>query len=174
MKNGVKKLAVCGVMTALCLILGYLERLIPLSLIIPLPGIKLGLSNIALLALLLMYGPAYAYGVTALKCGLSALLFGSVTSLAFSLTGGLLAMTVMWLLTAIFKEKLSVFGVSVAGAVAHNVGQLAAASVFMSSAAVFSYLPPLALAGTVTGLATAAVASRALHLTGYDKENAVS
>ena len=170
MKNGVKKIAVCGVMTALCLILGYIERLIPLSLIIPLPGIKLGLSNIALLALLLTYGPAYAYGVTALKCGLSALLFGSVTSLAFSLTGGLLAMTVMWLLTAIFKEKLSVFGVSVAGAVAHNVGQLAAASVFMSSAAVFSYLPPLALAGTVTGLATAAVASRALHLTGYDKE----
>ena len=170
MKNGVKKLAVCGVMTALCLILGYIERLIPLSLIIPLPGIKLGLSNIALLALLLTYGPAYAYGVTALKCGLSALLFGSVTSLAFSLSGGLLAMTVMWLLTAIFKEKLSVFGVSVAGAVAHNVGQLAAASVFMSSAAVFSYLPPLALAGTVTGLATAAVASRALHLTGYDKE----
>ena len=169
MKNGVKKLAVCGVMTALCLILGYLERLIPLSLIIPLPGIKLGLSNIALLALLLTYGPAYAYGVTALKCGLSALLFGSVTSLAFSLSGGTLAMTVMWLLTAIFKEKLSVFGVSVAGAVAHNVGQLAAASVFMSSAAVFSYLPLLALAGTVTGLATAAVASRALHLTGYDK-----
>ena len=170
MKNGVKKLAVCGVMTALCLILGYIERLIPLSLIIPLPGIKLGLSNIALLALLLTYGPAYAYGVTALKCGLSALLFGSVTSLAFSLSGGTLAMTVMWLLTAIFKEKLSVFGVSVAGAVAHNVGQLAAASVFMSSAAVFSYLPPLALAGTVTGLATAAVASRALHLTGYDKK----
>lgn len=170
MKNGVKKLTVCGLMTALCLILGYIEHLLPLSLLIPLPGIKLGLSNIALLVLLLKYGPAYAYGVTTLKCTLSALLFGSVTSLAFSLTGGLLAMTAMWLLTAAFKEKLSVFGVSVAGAVMHNVGQLAAASVFMSSAAVFSYLPLLALAGTVTGLATAAVTSRALHLTGYDKE----
>ena len=172
MRNGVKKLTVCGLMTALCLILGYIEHLLPLTLLIPLPGIKLGLSNIALLVLLLTYGPAYAYGVTALKCVLSALLFGSVTSLAFSLTGGLLAMTAMWLLTVAFGGKLSVFGVSVAGAVLHNVGQLAAASVFMSSAAVFSYLPLLALAGTVTGLATAAVTSRVLRLTGYDKEAA--
>ena len=174
MKNGLKKLTVCGLMTAVCLILGYLEHLLPLSLIIPLPGIKLGLSNIALLVVLLMYGPAYAYGVTALKCGLSALLFGSVTSLAFSLTGGLLAMTAMWLLTLAFKEKLSVFGVSVAGAVMHNVGQLSAASVIMGSAAVFSYLPLLATAGTVTGLVTAAVASRTLHLLGYEKDAVLS
>ena len=172
MKNGVKKLTVCGLMTALCLILGYIEHLLPLSLLIPLPGIKLGLSNIALLVLLLKYGPAYTYGVTALKCTLSALLFGSVTSLAFSISGGLLAMTVMWLLTAAFKEKLSVYGVSVAGAVAHNVGQLAAASAIMSSAAVFSYLPLLAVAGTATGLITAAVTAPVLKLTGYDKEAA--
>ena len=169
MKDGLKKLTVCGLMTALCLILGYLEHLLPLSLIIPLPGVKLGLSNIALLVLLLMYGPAYAYGVTLLKCGLSALLFGSVTSLAFSLAGGLLAMTSMWALTAAFKEKLSVFGVSVAGAVMHNVGQLGAASVIMGSTAVFSYLPLLAVAGTATGLITAAITSQALRLTGYGK-----
>ena len=169
MKDGLKKLTVCGIMTAICLILGYLEHLLPLSLLIPLPGVKLGLSNIALLVVLLIYGPAYAYGVTALKCGLSALLFGSATSLAFSLAGGLLAMTVMTALTAAFKEKLSVFGVSVAGAVAHNVGQLAAASVIMGSAAVFSYLPLLAVAGTVTGLITASVTSPTLKLTGYGK-----
>lgn len=164
-----KKLSVCGLMTSLCLVLGYIEHLLPLSMLIPIPGIKLGLSNIAILVLLLMYGPGYAFGVVALKCVLSALLFGSVTSLAFSLAGGLLSMAVMWLLTALFGGKLSVYGVSVAGAVFHNVGQLAAAAVFMSSAAVFGYLPVLAVAGSVMGLITAAITSRVLRLLGYKK-----
>lgn len=164
-----KKISVCALMTSLCLVLSYVEHLLPLSLIIPIPGIKLGLSNIALLVLLLTYGPLYSFAVMLIKCLLSSFFFGSLTSLAFSVSGGILSMSVMLLIAILLKKHVSVFGISISGAVFHNIGQLFAASIFLRSAAVFSYLPILTVSGIVMGAVTAAVASSLLYLLGYTK-----
>lgn len=164
-----KKLSICALMTSLCLVLSYVEHLIPLSVIIPVPGIKLGLSNIVLLILLLCYGPLYSFLVMFLKCLLSSFFFGSVTSLAFSVMGGVMSMTVMYILTLTLSKRISLFGISVSGAVFHNIGQLTAATLFLKTTTVFSYLPVLTVSGVVLGLLTATVAASALKLLGYSK-----
>lgn len=93
-----KRAATAGLLTALALALGYLEHLLPLQLLVPLPGIKLGLSNIVTLFALIALGKRYAFSILLARCLLQGMLFGSVPSLAFSLSGGILAMLVMSLL----------------------------------------------------------------------------
>lgn len=160
-------------MTSVCLVLSYVEHLIPLSLVIPLPGIKLGLSNVSLLILLLTYGPLYSFAVMFSKCLLSSFFFGSLTSFTFSLCGGALSLSVMLLASVTLKARVSVFGISISGAIFHNVGQLAAASVFLRSATVFSYLPILTVSGIVMGTVTATATAYILHLLGYSKNKLI-
>lgn len=85
-----KRAATAGLLTALALALGYLEHLLPLQLLVPLPGIKLGLSNIVTLFALIALGKRYAFSILLARCLLQGMLFGSVPSLAFSLSGGIL------------------------------------------------------------------------------------
>ncbi|MBR2822960.1 MAG: Gx transporter family protein [Clostridia bacterium] len=150
-----------ALLTALALVLSRVERLIPLELIIPLPGVKLGLANtVTLFALYRLSLPAAALILTA-RCLMGALFSGNVTALAFSLTGGLLSMLAM--AAAKRCPHLSVWGVSVLGAAGHNLGQILAASLLMHSPGVAGYLPYLLLIGTVCGCATAAVAAGVLR-----------
>ena len=95
MNRRTKTLALCALLTALALGLSYVERLIPLGLLIPLPGIKLGLANVVTLFALCFLGLGPAFAVLIARCFLGSLFAGSLSGLVFSLTGGLLAMVVM-------------------------------------------------------------------------------
>ena len=128
-----------------------MERFFPLQLLIPLPGIKLGLANVVTLATLILLGKSYAFSVLVVRCLLGAI-FGGLTGLAFSLTGGLLALTVMCI--AAKGKVLSVYGISVLGAATHNVGQILIAMALMGSFYVAVYLPWLLLISILTGLLT--------------------
>ena len=157
-----KKLTLCAVILSLALALSYLERFLPLQLLIPLPGVKLGLSNIVTLIALYLLGAKSAFAILILRCILGSIFGGGITGLLFSLTGGVAAMTIMTAAKRI--PFLSIYGVSILGAAAHHVGQIAAAMVLMQSVYVGAYLPYLLLAGLVTGFATGGVSSGVLKI----------
>ena len=144
-----KSTALCAVMIALALALSYTERFIPLQLVVPLPGIKLGLANIVTLIALYLFKTKYAYMILVSRCILGAAFGGGITGLLFSLCGGVLALAAMSL--AKRTPLFSVYGVSLLGAAAHNLGQVLAASVMMGSVYTFYYLPFLMVAGVVAG-----------------------
>lgn len=124
MKLTTKQLTLCAVLTALALAFSYLENFFPLSLAIPIPGIKLGLANIVTVFALYALGPAQALLILTGRCLLGAVFAGNMNALIFSLLGGFSAMLVMILLSR--SRHLSIYGVSIGGAAAHNCGQIAA------------------------------------------------
>ncbi len=157
-----KQLTVCAIMISLALVLSYMERWIPLQMLIPLPGIKLGLANIITLIALYLLGIPNTCIILVLRCILGSFFGGGISGLMFSLTGGLLAVAVM---TAAKRVSVfSVYGVSVLGAAAHHIGQIGIAMIFMRSVYVGAYLPYLLIAGVVTGLATGAACSGVLKV----------
>ena len=156
-----KQLALGAVLTALALGLSYMERFLPLELLVPLPGVKLGLANVVTLAALYTAGGRTAAAVLVLRCLLGAAFGGGVTALAFSLTGGLLALGAMT--AARHLPGLSVYGVSVLGAAAHNAGQILAAMAVLRSVYVAAYLSFLLVVAAATGLLTGAAAAGTLR-----------
>lgn len=158
----IKKLTICALLVSLALVLSYVERFIPLQLVIPLPGIKLGLANIVSLIALYLLGGKYAYCILALRCILGSIFSGSITGLLFSLTGGSLAMLVMALCRKI--PFLSIYGVSILGAAAHNIGQICASMLIMHSVYIGAYLPYLLAIAIVTGIATGAAGAGVLRV----------
>lgn len=157
-----KQLAQCSILIALALVLSYMERFIPLQMLIPLPGIKLGLANIVTLTALYLLGIRNAFFILILRCILGAVFGGGITGLAFSLTGGLFAVTVMAL--AGRMRCFSVYGVSILGAAAHSIGQICAAVILMQTVYIVGYLPYLLLVGLMTGLATGTIAAGVLRV----------
>ena len=149
-------------LVALALALSYTERFIPLQLVIPLPGVKLGLANIVTLLALYWMGWKSAFSILILRCILGSVFGGGITGLMFSLTGGLIAMALM----ALYKKVpfFSVYGVSILGAAAHNIGQILAAMVLMHSVYVAAYLPYLLLVALFTGAATGAACAGVLRI----------
>ena len=133
MKLTTKQLTLCAVLTALALAFSYLENFFPLSLAIPIPGIKLGLANIVTVFALYALGPAQALLILTGRCLLGAVFAGNMNALIFSLLGGFSAMLVMILLSR--SRHLSIYGVSIGGAAAHNCGQIAAACLTLGSMA---------------------------------------
>ncbi len=153
MTNSVKTVTLSGILCALALGLSLVDRLIPVAAFIPLPGIKLGLANIVTLFALYFFGAPVAFTILTIRCILGAVFAGSISSLAFSLFGGFLALAVMAVLRK--SRRLSLFGVSIAGAAAHNIGQIIAGSILLGSTAVFAYLPVLLIVAIFTGTAIA-------------------
>ena len=147
-----KQLTLCAVLIALAMALSYTERFIPLQLVIPLPGIKLGLANIVTLVALYIFKTKYAYMILIPRCILGAVFGGGITGLLFSLWGGVLALAVM--AQAKKCRLFSVYGVSILGAAAHNIGQILASMVLMNSVYIGSYLPYLLVVAVLTGLVT--------------------
>lgn len=147
-----KQISLCAVMIALALALSYTERFIPLQLIVPLPGIKLGLANIVTLVALYLFKTKYAYMILIPRCVLGAMFGGGMTGLLFSLCGGTLALATMAL--AKRAPLFSVYGVSILGAAAHNVGQILMSMVLMHSVYIGAYLPYLLLVAVFTGMIT--------------------
>lgn len=157
MKLTTKKLALCAVLTALALGLSTLESLFPVSVLVPLPGIKLGLANIVMVFALYRLGDIPALAILIARCLLGAMFAGNASALLFSLMGGVLAMLTMIVLRRV--RGLSVYGVSIAGAAAHNIGQICAAMVVLGGTAVLGYLPVLLGVSLITGTLTGFVAS---------------
>ena len=157
-----KEISLCAVLTALALGLSYMERFIPLQLVIPLPGVKLGLANIVTLVALAMLKPRHALLILIPRCILGALFGGGVTGLMFSLCGGILALGIM---TPAWKLPfLSIYGVSILGAAAHSIGQILAAMVLLKSVYIAAYLPYLLVVGIFTGLLTGSVTAGILRI----------
>ena len=160
--SNTKRLVQSAVLIALALALSYTERFIPLQLLIPLPGVKLGLANVVTLIALYLLGGKTAFTVLIIRCVLGSVFGGGITGLLFSLTGGLLAMSVM----AAGKKLpfLSVYGVSILGAAAHNVGQILAAMALMHSVYIGMYLAYLLIVAVFTGFATGAACAGVLRI----------
>ena len=148
-KIDTKSLATLALLISVAMILSYLESLIPP--LVAVPGVKLGLSNIATVFALYTLGAPAAVTVSAIRVLLSALLFGNFVSLIYSASGAALALAFMVLLKRL--ASFSSVGVSVAGGVAHNAGQIIAACIVMENAAIAIYLPPLIVSGTLAGVA---------------------
>ena len=144
MKN---RVAYFGVFTALALIFSYVETLIPLQ--FGIPGVKLGLANLIIVIALYKLKLREAYVLSVVRVILAGFLFGNYFSIIYSLAGGLLSLTVMAYLK--HRGDFSVIGVSIAGGVFHNVGQLVVAMAVVETFHVAYYMPVLLVAGLVTG-----------------------
>ncbi len=151
MKN---KVAYCGLYTALALIFSYVEMLIPIHFAVP--GIKLGLANVVIVVVLYKIGWKEAYLISVVRVILAGFLFGNLASILFSLAGCLLSLTMMCLLYK--RENFSVIGVSVIGAVFHNLGQILVAMFVVSSFSVMYYFSVLMIAGIITGVVIGVIA----------------
>lgn len=148
-------IAVCGLLVSLMLVLGYVESLLP-----SLPGVvgaKLGLANSVLLYGLYALGTGPAFVLMALKVALSGLLFGGINAMAYSFAGGLLSLIMMLLIKRI--KGIGVVGVSMTGAVFHNVGQVLMAMLVLHTSKLLYYLAVLMIIGLITGLLTGSAAS---------------
>ena len=150
-----KTVAVFGVFTALCFVCGYIEFLLPLPFLVP--GMKLGLANLVVLSALYTLGPRTAAGVSLVRIVLSALTFGSLYGMLYSLAGAVLSFLVMLCLYRL--PCFGTVGVSVAGGICHNIGQLLVAFAFLGVGGVLTYAPVLLLSGAVTGFRGAAGAA---------------
>ena len=146
--------AECALLTALALIFSYIEFLLPIN--IGLPGIKIGLANIAAVMALYRMGPKYALAINVVRIALSALLFGNLISGIYALCGGLVSLAGMVLLKK--AGLFSTAGVSMAGGVFHNLGQLMVAAIAVSNFRMFIYFPVLVFTGIATGIATGIIA----------------
>ena len=153
MKN---RVAYFGVFTALALIFSYVETLIPIN--FGIPGVKLGLANLVIV--IALYKLTEVYLLSVVRVLLSGFIFGNYFSIIYSLAGGLLSLTVMALLKK--SKGFSVMGISVAGGVFHNVGQLIVAMLVVETFSVGYYFPVLLVAGLITGLVIGIVSAEML------------
>jgi len=136
-----------GMFVALAMIMSYIETLIPIS--FGVPGIKLGLANLVTMVCLFSEGPVPAAAVSLTRIILTGLTFGNLSSMLYSLAGGILSLACM--IAAARSGLFGKAGVSVIGGVMHNAGQLAVAAAVVENASVFWYFPVLAVSGIVTG-----------------------
>ena len=150
-----RQLTLCALLAAVALALSYVEGMLPLP--VPLPGFKLGLANVVTLFALYTLGAPSALSILLVRVLLGAMFAGNASALMYSLLGGFSAMGTMIALSR--SEKLSVYGVSIGGAAAHNCGQVAAAMLTLGNAAPAAYLPVLLIVALFSGALTGFVCS---------------
>lgn len=151
-----KKVAYSAILTALAMIFSYVEVLIPFH--FGIPGIKLGLANLVVVIALYILKPAQVLSISIARIVLVSFLFGSMSSMLYSFAGGIISFLVMLLLKK--SRGFSMMGISIAGGVSHNIGQLLMAAVVVESMSVFFYMPVLLVAGMVTGMLIGIVAKK--------------
>lgn len=157
MNGKARLLARRALLLSIALALSRFEQLLPLQAVFPFPGMKPGLANIVTLAALYLLDGKSAFALLLLRCVLSSALGGGITAFLFSAAGGSAAMLAM-----LFARRLpafSIYGVSMCGAAAHGIGQIAVAMMLARSVYPCAYLPFLLLCGLFTGFATGAAAS---------------
>lgn len=144
-----RKLIFLALLTGLAVIISLFESMIPIPIIVP--GAKLGLSNIIILTTLIVFGFRSALTVSMLKSVLFMLVSGSVSSMFFSLAGAIFATCTMYVVYRFFSRIFSLIGVSIFGALAHNLGQLTVAVFIMKNPYIYTYASILVLTGLFTG-----------------------
>ncbi len=147
-----------GVFTALALIFSYVESLIPIN--FGIPGVKLGLANLILIIAMYKMSIREVYLLAVSRIVLAGFLFANLFSIIYSLAGGLLSLTVMYFLKK--SERFSLMGISMAGGVSHNVGQLMMAMFVLESFNIAYYFPVLLISGLLTGLVIGIIAGEML------------
>jgi heptaprenyl diphosphate synthase len=153
MKSNTKKLTTLAITVSLALILSFIESRIPAF--VAIPGIKVGLANIAVIFTLYKLGAKEAVGVSIIRVLLVSMLFGSPVSMLYSIAGAVLSLTVMIILKKL--TPLNEITVSICGGVMHNIGQICMASIMLSTNVVIYYLPFLLLSGIIAGVAVGVV-----------------
>lgn len=149
-----KRLVLLAMLTAVAMILSYVESLLPS---VSIPGVKMGLANIAVIFALFRFGWKEAAALSLVRVVLVSLLFGSVGAMLYSLAGAVLSLAVMALLRRI--DRFSTVGISVAGGVAHNAGQILMAMLILQTKQLLGYLPVLAVSGIAGGVLTGLAAA---------------
>lgn len=156
-----RRIALCGLLIAMMLVLGFIESRIPIN--AGIPGIKLGLSNGVLIFAVYMLDIPTAWLLMMLKVTLSGLLFGGFNTIMYALAGGVLSMLTMTLLSHI--KGMHPVTVSMVGGVMHNVGQVALAMILLHTRQLLYYMAILILVGLACGALTGIVASSVMkHL----------
>lgn len=143
----IKSVAYCAMLTALAMIFGYVEALVPFH--FGLPGVKLGVANIVIVLALYQLPAGQVFAIQVMRIVLVSFLFGNVSMMLYSLAGGILSLLIMLLLKK--TNWFSITGISIAGGVSHNLGQLAVALLVVQNLRITFYLPVLLIAGLVTG-----------------------
>ena len=149
MKSNAKKITYTAVFTTLALVLSYVESLIP-PLYAAAPGVKIGLPNIIIIFILYKLSVYDALLISLLRVVLVTLLFGNVVVFFYSLAGAVLSLAVMVILKK--SDFLSIVGVSIAGAVSHNLGQTIVAIILLRTKEIGYYMIPLFISGIVAGI----------------------
>lgn len=153
-----KKIPYYGLFAALAILMGYVEMLIPVP--VPIPGVKLGLANVIIVIMMYFMDVKSAFFISLVRVILSGLLFAGFAGLLYSLSGAMFSFLVMALLKK--TDKFSIVGVSIAGGVFHNVGQIIVAALAVENVKMVYYLPFLLVSGVVTGMLIGIVAKTAL------------
>ncbi len=161
-----KKLSLLSMMIAFAILLSFFERMIPFT--IGIPGVKLGLANTVSLLAILLIGYKEAFIILLIRVTLVSLLFGGFSAAMYSYTGGILSVLGMCLVYHLFKDKVSCIGLSVLGAVLHNIGQITMAVIIVNNVRLYSYLTILLLASIITGCLTGTVSNGLVY---YLKKN---
>ena len=143
-----KRLATAAILATLALMFSYVEAMIPLSL--TMPGVKLGVANLVIIVALYKLDFKYAFAINLVRIIISGLLFSGLFGMVYSMAGGILSLIVMALLKK--TNLFSIVGVSMAGGVAHNIGQILMASFLVSDLRMFIYLPVLMFSGIASGI----------------------
>lgn len=151
-----------GMFTALAMIFGYVEAILPISLGIP--GVKLGFANIVVVFALYRLKPSEAFLINLVRIVLISFLFGNLSMMLYSLAGGICSFAAMWLLKK--TGSFSIYGVSIAGGVFHNLGQLAVAMLVLETWSLTYYGPILLIAGLITGMLIGIVSAEVLKRIG--------
>ncbi len=151
-----KKLTLLSIFTAAALVLSYVEMLLP-SIYSAVPGIKIGLANIVIIFLIYKFSFKSAALVSFIRVALVSLLFGNAMVFVYSLAGAVLSLCFMAILKKI--NRFSVVGVSIVGAVAHNLGQIITAIILMETLQIGYYMVVLSISGTLAGIAVGIVSA---------------
>ena len=164
----VQKMTFISLLVAQALVLSFIERMIPLNFSIP--GAKLGLANIITLTSLYLFSFKETFAIILLRTIMVAFMTGSVSGFLYSVSGAILSFLVMYLLLVIGRNKASTVGVSILGAVFHNLGQLLMAALIIQNLNIVVYLPMLMITGVITGIfvgLTAKILMKFLREIGY-------
>ncbi len=151
-----RKTAYLGLFAAVAIIFGYVESMFPAF--VAIPGVKLGIANLVTMLMIYLYSWREAAAISVVRILVIGFMFGNLFSIAYSLAGACISLIVMLLLKKI--GGFSLIGVSIAGGVAHNVGQILVAVGIVENFSLMYYLPVLLVSGIITGLLVGILANQ--------------
>lgn len=148
--NNTRRIVLLSLMVAQALVLSIVESAFPLP--VSIPGVKLGLANIITIIVIIFFDLKDTLIVVLLRCALSSAFFGGMSGFLYSFAGGILSAIVMYFLYRLGSKVFSVVGISIVGAVFHNIGQIIMASLLMKDMVFYTILPLLLISGVIMGL----------------------